>query len=180
MAPDDGELQAHFTERFLTAIPAAQLISTLSGQAASLQEELEVTAANAQHVQAELPGLQIQASTETDPPHRLTMLRAFPDGRRITDPRLAAAASRTEGDVPPAVRQIADTTLTELALPGLVLAASTPDAPAPDTPETPGAPEHPRRHGRPRMDPWPGAGPTWTRNGRCGPITGSRPARSPS
>jgi CubicO group peptidase (beta-lactamase class C family) len=143
VAPDDGELREHFTERFLDAIPAAQLISTLSGQAASLQEELEVTAATAQHVQAELPGLQIQASTETDPPHRLTMLRAFPDGRRITDPRLASASSRTDGDVPPVARQIAEATLTNLALPGLVLAASTPDVPALDTPDTPGAPKAP-------------------------------------
>jgi CubicO group peptidase (beta-lactamase class C family) len=147
VAPDDGELQAHFTERFLTAIPAAQLISTLSGQAASLREELEVTAANAQHVQAELPGIQIQASTETDPPHRLAMLRAFPDGRRITDPRLASAASRTAGNVPAAAHEIADATLAELALPGLVLAAFGPAAPdpaadpaAPD-PATPGDPD---------------------------------------
>jgi CubicO group peptidase (beta-lactamase class C family) len=141
VAPDDGELRAHFTERFLTAIPAAQLIRTLSGQAASLQEELEVTAANAQHVQAELPGLQIQASTETDPPHRLTMLRAFPDGRRITDPRLASASSRTDGDVPPVARQIADATLTELAVPGLVLAAFGPGTLDPGPPDLPGGAE---------------------------------------
>jgi CubicO group peptidase (beta-lactamase class C family) len=130
VAPAEDELRAHFTERFLAAIPAAQLVSTLSGVATSLREELAVTALTAQHVEAELPGIQIQASTETDPPHRLTMLRAFPDGRRITDPRLAAAATHTEGDVPPAARQIADTTVTELAVPGLVLAACGPGTPA--------------------------------------------------
>jgi CubicO group peptidase (beta-lactamase class C family) len=151
VAPDEDELRAHFTERFLTAIPAAQLISTLSGQAASLREELAVTAVNDQHVQAELPGIQIQASTETEPPHRLAMLRAFPDGRRITDPRLAMATSRTAGHGPAAAHEIADATLAELALPGLVLAAFGPAAPAPDAPDpaapAPAAPRNTDRTG---------------------------------
>jgi CubicO group peptidase (beta-lactamase class C family) len=156
VAPDEDELRAHFTERFLTAIPAAQLISTLSGQAATLREELAVKAVNAQHVQAELPGIQIQASTETEPPHRLAMLRAFPDGRRITDPRLASAASRTAGNVPAAAHEIADATLAELALPGLVLAAFGPAAPdpaAPDPAADPAAPD-PATPGEPDGAEW--------------------------
>jgi CubicO group peptidase (beta-lactamase class C family) len=139
VAPGHHELREHFTERFLAAIPAAQLASTLSGVAPALREELAVTAVTGQSVQAQLPGIRIQASTEPEPPHRLAMLAAFPDGGRITDPRLASASSRTDGEVPAHARQIADATLTELALPGLVLAASTPETPG--TPKAPDASE---------------------------------------
>jgi CubicO group peptidase (beta-lactamase class C family) len=106
-----------------------------------------VTAVTGQSVQAQLPGIRIQASTEPEPPHRLAMLAAFPDGGRITDPRLASASSRTDGEVPADARQIADAAVTELALPGLVLAASTPETletpTAPEAPDTPTAPDTP-------------------------------------
>jgi CubicO group peptidase (beta-lactamase class C family) len=125
--PDEGELREHFTEHFLTVIPAGQVVSTLSGLAPELRAELSVTAVTTGNVHAVLPGLQIQASTEPEPPHRLIMLAAFPDGDRITDARLAAASSYPEGDVPAAAEEIAAATLTELALPALVLAGHGPD-----------------------------------------------------
>jgi CubicO group peptidase (beta-lactamase class C family) len=55
------------------------------------------------------------------------MLRAYPVGGRVTDPRVAAPSSRTAGDVPSAAREAADTALAELGLPGLVLAGLGPD-----------------------------------------------------
>jgi CubicO group peptidase (beta-lactamase class C family) len=128
-APGEAELREHFSDHFLTVIPADRLVSQLSGQNAVLGGELSVTAASTDQVQAELPGIQIQAATEPEPPHRLTGLGLFPDGRRITDPRLTAATSRTEGDVPAAVPGIADGALSELALPGLVLAGRGPGDP---------------------------------------------------
>jgi CubicO group peptidase (beta-lactamase class C family) len=127
VAPDEDEMREHFTEHFLTVIPAGQVVSTLSGLAPELRAELFVTAATTGNVQAVLPGIRIQAATEPEPPHRLIMLGAFPDGNRITDTRLAAASSHADGEVPGAAGEIAEATLTELALPGLVLAGHTPD-----------------------------------------------------
>jgi CubicO group peptidase (beta-lactamase class C family) len=129
VAPAEAELQEHFTEHFLTMVPAERLVAMLSGQAAALQGELSVTAATTEQVQAKLPGIQIQAATEPDPPHRLIMLVAFSDGRRITDPRPAAASSHTDGDVPAAAREIAGEVVPELALPGLLLAGHGPGEP---------------------------------------------------
>jgi CubicO group peptidase (beta-lactamase class C family) len=123
-APGQAELLEHFTDYFLSVIPAERLVTMLSSQNAVLRSELSVTAASTAQLQAELPGVQIQATTEPEPPHRLTGLALFPDGRRITDPRLAAATSRAEGDVPDAVPGIADASMSDLALPGLVLAGT--------------------------------------------------------
>ena len=134
-APGQDELREHFTDHFLSVIPAERVIGMLSGQNAVLRGDLTVTAASTFRVQAELPGVQIQAATEPEPPHRLTGLGLFPDGRRITDLRLAAATSRSEGDVPDAVPGIADASMSDLALPGLVLAGRGPGGPdGPDDP----------------------------------------------
>ena len=68
-APGEDEMREHFTEHFLTVIPAGQVVSTLSGLAPELRAELSVTAVTTGNVHAVLPGLQIQASTEPEPPH---------------------------------------------------------------------------------------------------------------
>jgi CubicO group peptidase (beta-lactamase class C family) len=126
-APGEDELLEHFTEHLLSVIPAGRIVAMLSSQAAVFHGELSVTNATRERVQAGLPGFQIQAATELEPPHRLTGLGLFPDGQRITEPRLAAGTSRTHGDAPAAAREIADSSATELALPGLVLAGRGPD-----------------------------------------------------
>jgi CubicO group peptidase (beta-lactamase class C family) len=82
------------------------------------------------HAQAQVGGLQIEAAAEPEPPHRLAMLRVYPIGRRVSDPRVAAPSSRTVGDVPAAALETADTALAELGLPGLVLAGLGPDGAA--------------------------------------------------
>jgi len=125
-APGQAELLEHFTDHFLSVIPGDRVVAMLSGQNAVLRGELTVSDASAFRLQAELPGVQIQAATEPEPPHRLTGLALFPNGRRINDPRLAAATSRSAGDVPAAVPGIADASVSELALPGLVLAGRGP------------------------------------------------------
>jgi CubicO group peptidase (beta-lactamase class C family) len=129
-APADDELREHFAEHFLSVVPAARLVSMLSGQAAVLRGGLSVTTATTDKVQAELPGLQIQAATEPEPPHRLIMLAAFPGGRQVDDPRLVAGTSRADGDVPAAAQKIADGATIEQGLPGLVLAGHHPGGPA--------------------------------------------------
>jgi CubicO group peptidase (beta-lactamase class C family) len=130
VAPDEDELREHFTSHFLTAIPAAQLVSTIAGQAGVLRGELAVTVETPQHAQAQIGGLQIEAAAEPEPPHQLAMLRVYPIGRRVVDPRVAEPSSRTTGDVPAAAREAADTALAELGLPGLVLAGLGPDGAA--------------------------------------------------
>jgi CubicO group peptidase (beta-lactamase class C family) len=133
-APNEAELLEHFTEHFLTVIPAGRIVAMLSSQAAAFQGELSVTDARANRLQAGLPGFQVQAATEPEPPHRLTGLGLFPGGERITDPRVAAGTSRTDGDVPAAAREIADSSATELALPALVLAGTVPAGGGPGDP----------------------------------------------
>ncbi|HEY2520225.1 MAG TPA: serine hydrolase domain-containing protein [Streptosporangiaceae bacterium] len=122
VAPDPGELREHFDDHFLTAIPAEQLVSTITGQAGVLGQELTVTVETPQHAQAQIGGLQIEAATEPEAPHRLAMLRVFPIGGRVTDPRVAAPSSRELGGVPAVAHAAADRALAELGLPGLVLA----------------------------------------------------------
>ena len=51
-APDEDELLEHFTEHFLTVIPAERIVTTLSSQAALFQDELSVTHATRERVQA--------------------------------------------------------------------------------------------------------------------------------
>jgi CubicO group peptidase (beta-lactamase class C family) len=126
VAPGQAELLEHFTDHFLSVIPAGRIVAMLSSQNAVLRGGLSVTVATSARLQAELPGIQIQAATEPEPPHRLTGLALFPDARRISEPRLGAATTRTKGDVPDVVPGIADASTSELALPGLVLAGHDP------------------------------------------------------
>jgi CubicO group peptidase (beta-lactamase class C family) len=123
-APGDSELREHFSGHFLTAIPPGQLVSTLSQRAALLREELVVTDDTPLAVRAQIGGLQVEAVAEDGPPHLLRMLRVYPAGGRVTDVRVAAPATRTSGDVPAPVPEIADSAFSELGLAGLVLAGS--------------------------------------------------------
>ena len=109
-------------------------------------------------VRAQLDGLGVEAAAEAAPPHRLTLLRMYPLGARVSDPRVAAPPSHASGDVPAAAVEVAAESVTELGLPGLVL-AGTGARPA-------------QRRGRS-----PAAGPTWTGARRCTAATASRPTR---
>jgi CubicO group peptidase (beta-lactamase class C family) len=77
-------------------------------------------------------GLQLEAAVAADPPHRLTGLRLFPLGERVTDPRVAAPSTRTSGEVPAAAAAVAEESLAELGLPGLGLAGAPGEARAGD------------------------------------------------
>ena len=62
--PDDGELRAHFGERFLTVVPPVTLVSTLTRVAAQLREELVVTSESSLRVRAQLGDLQVEAAAD--------------------------------------------------------------------------------------------------------------------
>jgi CubicO group peptidase (beta-lactamase class C family) len=122
-APDDDELRQHFDDRFLSEVPAGELIAAITGVAADLREELIVIGQAPLSARVQLAGLEVFASVDADPPHRLTGLYASPTGRRITDTRVAAPSPvRTLGDVPAAMAGVADEAFAELGLAALVLA----------------------------------------------------------
>lgn len=123
-APDEAELAQHFTERFLAVATPARIVQTLTRRAVELRDDLVVLDDQPPVIRARTGGLQFEAAAESDPPHRLSGLRAYPVAGTITDPRIAAPASHASGAVPAGVAAIADTAFAELGLVGLVLAGS--------------------------------------------------------
>jgi len=123
-APAHDELSLHFDDRFLTAIPPATLIQTISKLAADLRDgELAVIGQTAVQAYVELAGMRYIAVTEDEPPHRLTGLRGLPVGSRVHDPRVTGPAPvRTQGQVPAGLEEIAGQAAAELGLAALVLA----------------------------------------------------------
>jgi CubicO group peptidase (beta-lactamase class C family) len=121
-APDESEIRAHFHDRFLAAVPLEKLITNLRALAVPEPAELMVTHASPAAVRAQVGDLRIEASAEAEPPHRFAALRLYPLGNRVTDQRVADPVTVTEGDVPTRALELATESLTELGLPGLVLA----------------------------------------------------------
>jgi CubicO group peptidase (beta-lactamase class C family) len=129
--PDDDELRQHFDDQFLTAVPAAELIAEITSVAADLREEPVVIGQAPLSARVQIAGLEVLASVDADPPHRLIGLQAFPTGRRVTDTRVATPPpGRVLGDVPAEMAGIADGAFAELGLAGLVLAGGGPGRPA--------------------------------------------------
>jgi CubicO group peptidase (beta-lactamase class C family) len=129
-APDDDELRQHFDDRFLSEVPAGELIAAITGVAADLREELIVIGQAPLSARVQLAGLEVFASVDADPPHRLTGLYASPTGRRITDTCVAAPSPvRNLGDVPAEMAGVADEAFAELGLAALVLAGGGPGTP---------------------------------------------------
>jgi CubicO group peptidase (beta-lactamase class C family) len=121
-APDEDELEAHFDERFLGLVRPAELTRTLTRIAGQLAAELTVSRETPLGIRGRLDGLAVEAAAEAAPPHRLTTLRMYPLGDRVSDPRAAAPPSRTSGAVPAEAAVVAGESVAELGLPGLVLA----------------------------------------------------------
>lgn len=125
--PGEDEFREHFDDRFLAAIPAADLAGAIAGMAADLRTELVVIRQAPMEVQVELAGQRYVAVADSAPPHRLIGLRGFVLGERITDPRLKAARpSRTLGQPPDGISQIAARACAELGLPALLVAGGDP------------------------------------------------------
>jgi Beta-lactamase len=117
--PTDQELREHFHESVLTRLPADDLPATLRGK--RFRRDLEVIADRQLAARAVSGGMQIAATTEPEPPHRLTGLRVFPGKQAITDARIAAPSASTSGEVPAPAARVAGTAFAELGLVALAL-----------------------------------------------------------
>jgi hypothetical protein len=84
--PGEDEFREHFDDRFLAALPAADLAEAIAGMAADLRTELVVIRQAPMEVQVELAGQRYVAVADSASPHRLIGLRGFVLGERITDP----------------------------------------------------------------------------------------------
>ena len=124
-APGEDELRQHFDDQFLAAITPGTLAEQASQ--AGLRGDLTVISQAPLEAQVELAGLRLMATADTAPPHRLTGLRGFPLGDRVTDPRVKdATPSRTLGDPPDGIAAVADRARVELGVPALLLAGGDP------------------------------------------------------
>ncbi len=137
-APAEDELQEHFSEQFLAAIPPARLVQAVSQMAADLRGEFEVIKQVPLRAQVRMGDLEYVVAVEDEPPHRLAGLRALPLGGKVRDHR-EPAPPRTRGEVPAEVPAIAAAALADLGLPALLLAG----APAPNQASTDQASQEP-------------------------------------
>ena len=125
--PGDNELREHFDDRFLAVIPAGELAGAIAKVAADLRQEFRVIGRGPFQAMVELAGLRYIAEVDPAPPYRLTGLRGFPLGERVTDPRVKAPPpARTLGDPPDEIAAIALDACAELGLAALVLAGGEP------------------------------------------------------
>jgi CubicO group peptidase (beta-lactamase class C family) len=125
-APAEAELREHFSDDFLAAIPAGELVMVIAGVAVDLRKEFVVLAQTPVTARLRLAGREVYASAEAEPPHRLVELAAFPLGERITDSRITgsrhAAPAASGHEVPAAVSGVIEESVAFLGLAGLVLA----------------------------------------------------------
>jgi CubicO group peptidase (beta-lactamase class C family) len=128
--PGEAEMREHFDDRLLAVVPAGILAAEITKMAGELRGDPVVITRTPLQALVELAGMRYVATTRAEPPHRLTGLRGYPLGERITDPRATAAGpARVLGTPPPGVTDIADGALAELGLPALVLAGGDPGLP---------------------------------------------------
>jgi hypothetical protein len=144
-APDDAELREHFHERYLRVVPASTMARQLTLAAGRLHGSLAVIAETPLSIRAEISGLRLEATAEAAPPYRLTLLRLYPLGQRVTDARVSDPPVATAGTVPGPAAQLTAESYAELGLPGLVVAGS-------DGPAGPGGPWA-QAHGWASLDP---------------------------
>jgi CubicO group peptidase (beta-lactamase class C family) len=121
-APDDTEMRQHFTDEFLGLFKAGQLVGWITRRAGDLGEELRVITRAPFAARAEIAGLQVFATVEPEPPHRISGLRVVPGGRRRTDQRAAGPVPfRSAGVVPAWAAQAIESAFDELGAAGLVM-----------------------------------------------------------
>jgi hypothetical protein len=123
-APGEDELREHFTDRFLTVLAPATVVSALTGVAERLGAELVVLEQRPLRLRAQVADLRIEAAVEAEPPHLLGGLRVYPVGRRVTDERIAVPPTHRSGDVPALGVRVVEEAFTEHGLVGLILAGT--------------------------------------------------------
>jgi Beta-lactamase len=87
-APARDELSDHFTEQFLGYVSPEAIAQALQSLADKLREDLVLIDADSSRLSAKFAGLRVDAAVEPEAPHRLCMLRFFPDAEPVTDPRV--------------------------------------------------------------------------------------------
>jgi CubicO group peptidase (beta-lactamase class C family) len=128
--PGDDEMRQHVGGPVLAETPASELVATIVQTAPLLRQELVVMAQAPLSASVQIGDLRVDATVETEPPHRLTELRAIPLTKRITDARVTSSPrAHSLGEVPAVMAGIADEAFAELGLAGLVLAGGGPDSP---------------------------------------------------
>ena len=123
-APADSELRDHFDDHFLSLVPPSTIVTTLTSVAEQLGEELVITRETPEGVSARIADMQLEAAVDPGPPHRLTGLRLYPVGKRVTDTRVAAPSTHMSGEVPEAAAKVVAESFSELGLVGLTLAGA--------------------------------------------------------
>jgi CubicO group peptidase (beta-lactamase class C family) len=123
-APAADELNEHFDDRFLSALPPSALIEAISRVAADLRDgEPVILGQTSVQAYVELKGVQYLAVVGAEPPHRLTGLRGLPMGSRVHDSQVTHPVPvRTQGEVPAEVADLAEHAFAELGLTALLLA----------------------------------------------------------
>jgi CubicO group peptidase (beta-lactamase class C family) len=129
-APSRDELSEHFTEQMLGLVSPEAIAKTLGTIAARLRQGLVVIDADSLRLSAKIEGLLVEATVEPDAPHRLDMLRLFPDGLAITDTRVTRPPSAGSGPVPEQVPGIVEDSYAKFGLVGLTAAGDADGGPA--------------------------------------------------
>lgn len=124
--PDERELLEHFDDRFLREVPPRELVATVAGMGPRLRDEITVLADTPTVARVQVDGVRIAAVAAAEPPHRLTGVRRFLTGARVTDRRLSQPPTRRSGAVPETAAQVAEAAFHDLGLVGLVLAGTGP------------------------------------------------------
>jgi CubicO group peptidase (beta-lactamase class C family) len=134
-APDEDELREHFADSFLSSVPSARLVATITALAPALRAEPQFMQQTPFTVQGQLGGQLFAVTTETKPPYKVISARARQLGTGISDPRAATApppaASASPGGAPGGIPRLAETAREQFGMAGLVLAGGR--APAPGT-----------------------------------------------
>lgn len=121
-APARGELSDHFTEQFLGYVSPEAITQALQSLADKLREDLVLIDAGSSRLSAKFAGLRVDAAVEPEAPHRLCMLRFFPDAEPVTDPRVTRPPSAGSGPVPERAGGLIEDAYSEFSLVGLTAA----------------------------------------------------------
>jgi CubicO group peptidase (beta-lactamase class C family) len=108
----------------------------MTSLAAMLREDLILTDADPLRLSAKLggarTGLRVEAGVQPEAPHRIDMLRFFPDGEPVTDARITRPPSAGYGPVPGQVPGAVEEAYAKFSLVGLTAAGSGGSGPAPE------------------------------------------------
>jgi Beta-lactamase len=133
-APSRDELSEHFTGQFLGFVSSEALAQAMTSLTAMLREDLILIDADSLRLSAKLagPGVRVEVGVQPEAPHRIDMLRFFPDGEPVTDARITQPPSASSGPVPGQLPGAVEDAYAKFSLVGLTAAGSGGGGPAPE------------------------------------------------